>query len=295
MARRIATGRAGGILTGGILVEEENTITARENDNIKIEPLGTAIFEVMGNQQMNDQSDLRFADSDSSNWVAFQAPATISSNVTWTLPDADATEANQSLVSDGSGTLSWVTTGAQITDNTTDSGANYVIFGTSTSGTLLNVRTSSSKLTYTPSTGTLETDAMVVNGTLDALREENTYTASHTLGAVDQAKVVNMNNTVDVTLTVPADSTYNFPIGAIIYIYRNNTGKVTLAVEGGVTITKVGTVAEGEEFYIRKRAANTWVVIDVPKSAGATGGSVSTGGGYTIHTYTSGSSTFVVG
>jgi len=295
MARRIATGRGGGILARDILVEEENTITAKENDNIKIEPLGTAIFEVMGNQQINDQSDLRFADSDSSNWVAFQAPATIGSNITWTLPGADATEANQSLVSDGSGTLSWVTTGAQINDNTSDSAANYLIFGTSTSGTLLNVRTSSTKLTYTPSTGTLESDAMIVNGTVDSLREENTYTASHTLAAADQAKVINMNTASSSTITIPADSTYNFPIGAFVYIYRQGAGQVTLAVEGGVTINKVGTVAQGEEFYVRKRAANTWLVVDVPKAASASGGSVSTGGGYTIHTYTSGSSSFVVG
>ena len=54
------------------------------------------------------QADLRFADSDSSNWVAFQAPATVASNVTWTLPAADGT-ANQVLVTDGSGTLSWAT------------------------------------------------------------------------------------------------------------------------------------------------------------------------------------------
>jgi hypothetical protein len=53
---------------------------------------------------------LRFADSDSSNWVAFQAPATVSSNVTWTLPAADGT-ANQALVTNGSGTLSWAAAG----------------------------------------------------------------------------------------------------------------------------------------------------------------------------------------
>jgi len=39
-----------------------------------------------GDITLNAQSDVRFADSDSSNWVAFQAPATVSSNVTWTLP-----------------------------------------------------------------------------------------------------------------------------------------------------------------------------------------------------------------
>jgi hypothetical protein len=59
---------------------------------------------------LNAQSDLRFADSDSSNWVAFQAPATISSNVTWTLPAADGTS-GQVLSTDGAGTLSWATGG----------------------------------------------------------------------------------------------------------------------------------------------------------------------------------------
>mgnify|MGYP003135091357 CR=1 FL=1 len=56
---------------------------------------------------LNAQKDLRFADADSSNYVAFQAPATIGSNVTWTLPAADGS-ANQVLKTAGDGTLSWV-------------------------------------------------------------------------------------------------------------------------------------------------------------------------------------------
>ena len=63
-----------------------------------------------GNVTLNAQGDLRFADSDSSNWVAFQAPATVASNVTWTLPSADGT-ADQALVTNGSGTLSWADAG----------------------------------------------------------------------------------------------------------------------------------------------------------------------------------------
>ena len=61
-----------------------------------------------GNTTLNGQGDLRFADSDSSNWVAFQAPSTVSSNVTWTLPATDGTT-GQSLTTNGSGTLSWAT------------------------------------------------------------------------------------------------------------------------------------------------------------------------------------------
>jgi len=59
-----------------------------------------------GDVTLNAQSDLRFADSDSSNYVAFQAPATISSNVTWTLPSVDGTS-GQALNTNGTGTLGW--------------------------------------------------------------------------------------------------------------------------------------------------------------------------------------------
>lgn len=62
------------------------------------------------NLTLNGQADLRFADSDSSNWVAFQAPATISTNITWTLPSADGTN-GQVLQTNGSGTLSWASGG----------------------------------------------------------------------------------------------------------------------------------------------------------------------------------------
>lgn len=61
----------------------------------------------VGDVQITAQGDLRFADSDSSNYVAFQAPSTVSSNVTWTLPGADGT-AGYVLSTDGAGTLSWV-------------------------------------------------------------------------------------------------------------------------------------------------------------------------------------------
>ena len=57
-----------------------------------------------GDITLNAQSDVRFADSDSSNYVALQAPATIASNYTLTLPTGDGT-ANQALKTDGSGAL----------------------------------------------------------------------------------------------------------------------------------------------------------------------------------------------
>ena len=61
-----------------------------------------------GNLTLNAQNDLRLADADSSNYVGFQSPGTVSANVLWTLPGADGTS-GQILSTNGSGTLSWVT------------------------------------------------------------------------------------------------------------------------------------------------------------------------------------------
>ena len=58
------------------------------------------------NLQLGSQGDLRFADSDSSNYVALQSPATVTSNVTFTLPGTDGST-GQAIITNGSGVLSF--------------------------------------------------------------------------------------------------------------------------------------------------------------------------------------------
>jgi hypothetical protein len=70
--------------------------------------LTATTVNIAGDVQINARGDLRFADLDSSNWVALQAPAAVSANVTWTLPNADGSN-GQVLTTDGAGTLSWAT------------------------------------------------------------------------------------------------------------------------------------------------------------------------------------------
>lgn len=78
------------------------------------------------NLQVGSQGDLRFGDSDNSNWVGFQAPSTITSNVTWTLPATDGTS-GQVLSTNGSGTLSWAAASSvsPFSFNTTTVSQNY--------------------------------------------------------------------------------------------------------------------------------------------------------------------------
>ena len=66
---------------------------------------------VTGNINLDNQVDARFyeATANGTNYVGFQAPASIAANVLWTLPATDGT-ATQVLSTDGSGTLSWAST-----------------------------------------------------------------------------------------------------------------------------------------------------------------------------------------
>ncbi len=86
-------------------------------------PLAGGTFT--GDVNIDNQKDLRFeeATANGDHYVAFQAPASIGSNVTWTLPAADSS-GTQALTSNGSGTLAWATTGdATLANDNTWTGA----------------------------------------------------------------------------------------------------------------------------------------------------------------------------
>lgn len=80
------------------------TVGTLADANLGLATLASPTFT--GNVTINAQGDLRLADSDSSNWVALQAPATVASNITLTVPATVGT-ADQALVTDGTGALSF--------------------------------------------------------------------------------------------------------------------------------------------------------------------------------------------
>ena len=135
----------------------------------------------------------------------------------------------------------------------------------------------------------------VVDGTLNSLVTENSKTGSHTLALADRDKVVSFSGAGAQVVTVPNDNSVNFPVGSIVYINRVGTGTVELAAAAGVNLGKTGTFAVNEEIYLRKRAANTWMVIDSPRNLSGSGGTEAAGQGFAFHTFTSGSGTFELG
>jgi hypothetical protein len=214
MGRKHTAGSAGNQGVGGVQVDN-TTLSAAENLDITIDPSGSGLFKIAGDAQIQAQGDLRFADADSSNYVGFQAPTTVSSNVLWTLPATDGSDA-QTLTTNGSGTLSWTTNSVVVANETADSASNYVAFTTATSGQITTARVSSSKLTFQPSSGTLTSTVVASTG--------NT-----TVGA-------NLN------ITGIPSITGSFPV------YQNQTSINTYTIPAGTNAMSAGpiTIASGQ-------------------------------------------------
>jgi hypothetical protein len=117
---------------------------------------GAAVFtgalDVLGNSTAGSNIKLYEDTDNGTNYVAFKAPDTIASNVTWTLPAADGTSA-QVLQTNGSGTLSFATvSGGSATpagSNTQVQFNNAGAFGASSSLTFDGTTLATNKLTST--------------------------------------------------------------------------------------------------------------------------------------------------
>lgn len=101
---------------------------------------GTGVV-ALSTARLNAGKELRFMDSDASNYVGFKAPATITADKIWTLPSADGTN-GQVLSTNGSGTLSWATAGG-------GGPAVSIVEGTITFQEFTNMSTSETTLPHT--------------------------------------------------------------------------------------------------------------------------------------------------
>lgn len=224
-----------------------------------------------GDVTLNAQSDLRFADADSSNWVAFQAPTAITSNVTWTLPAADGSNGHV-LTTNGTGTLSWGAASASNVTTTSDNTntTRYLVFSTSAqSGASLLVDDTTTPLSYNPSTGVITAVGLTLSGDLTV---NGTTTNINTTNLVVEDKNIIIGDvatpsdtTADgggITLKGLSDKTFNWVDATDAWTssehmnlltgkayYINGTSVLSSTTLGsGVTsssLTTVGTIGTG--------------------------------------------------
>jgi hypothetical protein len=130
--------------------------------------------------------------------------------------------------------------------------------------TLANKTISSSNNTLTVS------QASVTNLTTDLAAKfplnvsTSAQTASYTLVLADAQKVVEMNVSTANTLTIPLDSSVNFPVGTSIFVVQTGAGQTTIAGASGVTVNSfigLKIIGRWAGATLIKRATNTWVAV----------------------------------
>ena len=171
MPRKITSGRVGKALLGDIFTQDNALKSVVAGANITLEPTqdggNNAIVESKSALLVSDEKQLRLGDS-GSNYAGIRAPATISSSYSLTLPANDG-DADQTLVTDGSGALTWQTvTMSTVNRTAADNGTYYVAMIDSTSATSGGEDTlsfsDSSRLEFTPNPGKLTVNQMAIQG-----------------------------------------------------------------------------------------------------------------------------------
>jgi len=92
----------------GIAVPAGKTMFVYNNGTNVVEAVNSAVTLETTQVNITGQGDLRLEDSSGGQYVALQAPATVASSYTLTMPVDDGTN-GQALITDGNGVLSWST------------------------------------------------------------------------------------------------------------------------------------------------------------------------------------------
>lgn len=111
---------------------------------------------------------------------------------------------------------------------------------------------------------TITTENLIVTGDFDHRINLRSKTANYIIGLGDVGEIIQMNVAGANTLTVPADSTTNFPVGSQLVILQIGAGQTTLTAAAGVTVNATPGLKLRATFSsatLVKRAANTWVAI----------------------------------
>ncbi|QBQ71192.1 minor tail protein [Shewanella phage S0112] len=104
--------------------------------------------------------------------------------------------------------------------------------------------------------------------TLDQIKKAQMVTsgsAAYTLLLTDRFKILEMTSASANTVTIPPDSSVDFPIGAAIIVRQFGAGATSILAGVGVTALHKASVTltlfeQYSEVVLQKRAANSWLV-----------------------------------
>lgn len=162
MPRKITSGKVGGQILGSIGTEDNTFQSLILNSNIILEPNGTGITESTSDLKISNNNNLQLSSNNTNN-VQMKAPTGLTATYTLTFP-ADDGDSGETLLTDGSGNLSWSSISLTLSDKgTVDSTAYYPTFISSGDGTELGLMTNATNgMTFIPNPGQLSVRDMQI-------------------------------------------------------------------------------------------------------------------------------------
>jgi len=269
----IGTAGGGGDLIGSAPGGSNTQIQYNNSDNFG----GSANFTFDGtNLQIGSQGDLRLADSDSSNYIAFQAPATVSNNNIYTLPSAVGS-ANQVLqiasvagndatlqwatVSGGSGTPGGSDTQVQFNDSSSFGGDSGLTYNKTTDSLTITGDLALNGGDITTSSAT----AAIFNATATTIDAFGAASIINIGAASGSNTTINLNNTTYNFITAPE----NVPL-ALSSPGSEDGANITIqgsASPGGATVTIGGALVYNGSIT----GSATWLASTIAANRGGTG------------------------
>ena len=95
---------------------------------------------------------------------------------------------------------------------------------------------------------------------------------THTLVREDEGKTLVVNNASGCTITVPPESSVDWPAGYTeIKLYNKGAGDITIAAGSGVTVSGETTIVQNEHGIIKSISADSWISVLSRNATGPTG------------------------
>ena len=250
-----------GSTAGGFAITQNTAVQTLTNKTLTSPALTTPTVTTA--ITLNAQGDVRFADADSSNYVAFQAPATVASNVTWTLPDADASVSGYALTSNASGVLSWAAAGTSTTisqDNSTNTAFN-IYYNSTTSGSLTALKYDGADMTFNPSTSTFT--CTNITGTSSAAKYADLAEIYETDCELEAGDVVMLGGEKEVTLCDNEELAFGVVSTAPGFLLNCDAKGQPIALKGRVPVNCVGTAKKGQRIVLSEQNGKAKAVTNI--------------------------------